>query len=547
MLLGDQGPNGWGIRYATEFHMTNDSRLFPPRPQWEAKGYRPDEYSRWLLGDWRPIQELWDEMGIDPSKPQAAEIELEDWLFDTTAGPERRKAEARFVHGHLLKPGDVARTNWRVRCAQPPYDRLPIPRADLPPGVILSREADAWVHAESIHDVALPVYQGIMIQPFSPSAQGWVSGTGLRANWTPHRPYGPSWSPQYLMAVNDVQQRVIKYRPKIGYRRIARNTDARSFIGAAIPSFPCGDSVFLLYLDKGGIDDTLNVLAILNSFVFDWNIRQRLGGTNLNWYVLAEGIIPRRSALPLSKSAQSLNLFSNQFSQARALSAAHASDALQLAERVRIRSLVDAVACVAYGCTVGDLYHILRDVDLPTGELAKRSRDSDSQDARGFWRVDRDLNPELRHSVLTLVALNDLESKIKLTNGGSENAIREFLSQNQGEGWLLPETLCLAEYGLGHDVRAKRAQPVAARLGPRFYDWQLAQSAFMGSRERTLHASNLSEFPDSKRSAFESRLDERTRLVAPHRVSGDRIKTKQRTAPHDKDAVSADGQRDLFE
>ena len=67
VLLGDDGPDGWGIRYATEFHMTNDSRLFPPRPQWEAKGYRPDEYSRWLLGDWRPIEELWEELGVDPT------------------------------------------------------------------------------------------------------------------------------------------------------------------------------------------------------------------------------------------------------------------------------------------------------------------------------------------------------------------------------------------------------------------------------------------------------------------------------------------------
>ena len=55
VLLGDDGPDGWGIRYAREFDMTNDSRLFSPRPRWEAKGYRPDEYSRWLLGDWRPI------------------------------------------------------------------------------------------------------------------------------------------------------------------------------------------------------------------------------------------------------------------------------------------------------------------------------------------------------------------------------------------------------------------------------------------------------------------------------------------------------------
>ena len=143
VLLGDDGPDGWGIRYAREFDMTNDSRLFPPRPRWEAKGYRPDEYSRWLPGDWRPIEELWAELGVDPSRPEPAEIELEDWLFDTTAGPERREAETQFVHGHLLKPGDVARTDWCLRCARPPYDRLPISRAKIRAGVILSRGGNA--------------------------------------------------------------------------------------------------------------------------------------------------------------------------------------------------------------------------------------------------------------------------------------------------------------------------------------------------------------------------------------------------------------------
>ena len=199
VLLGDDGPDGWGIRYAREFDMTNDSRLFSPRPQWEAKGYRPDEYSRWLLGDWRPIEELWEELGVDPTRPEPVDIELEEWLFDTTAGPERRESEARFVHGHLLKPGDVARTDWRIRCAQPPYDGLPIPRAQIPPGVILSREVDAWVRRDNVHDIALPLYQGIMVQPFVPSARGWISGTGLRAKWDYNNLDNLRWNPQYLM------------------------------------------------------------------------------------------------------------------------------------------------------------------------------------------------------------------------------------------------------------------------------------------------------------------------------------------------------------
>ena len=204
VLLGDDGPDAWGIKYATEFHMTNDSKLFPPRPKWEEKGYRPDEYSRWLKGDWRPIEELWAELGVDPDRPEPAEIELEDWLFDRSAGPERREAEARFVHGHLLKPGDVERTDWAVRCAQPPYDRLPVPRVEIPAGYILSRDGTEWIwEGPGIEDVALPLYEGRMIGQFDFSEKGWVSGKGRSAVWR-EIPWGEKQiEPQYLMGVED--------------------------------------------------------------------------------------------------------------------------------------------------------------------------------------------------------------------------------------------------------------------------------------------------------------------------------------------------------
>ena len=56
---------------------------------------------------------------------------------------------------------------------------------------------------------------------------------------------------------------------------------------------------------------------------------------------------------------------------------------------------------------------------------------------------------------------------------------------------MLPETLRLADYDLGHDERAKVHQPVARRLGPRFYDWQLEQTAEESWQECRLHARNL--------------------------------------------------------
>ena len=99
--------------------------------------------------------------------------------------------------------------------------------------------------------------------------------------------------------------------------------------------------------------------------------------------------------------------------------------------------------------------------------------------------------PELRHTVLTLVAFHDIESRVRAADGDRAKGIEAFLAQSHGEGWMLPETLCRADYGLGHDERAERPQPVASSLGPRFYDWQLVQSADESWRECHLHARNL--------------------------------------------------------
>ncbi len=45
--IGDNAP-GWEINYSREFDMTNDSKHFPALEKWEAKGYRPDPFGRWI-------------------------------------------------------------------------------------------------------------------------------------------------------------------------------------------------------------------------------------------------------------------------------------------------------------------------------------------------------------------------------------------------------------------------------------------------------------------------------------------------------------------
>ena len=496
VLLGDDSPDGWGIKYKLEFMMNTDARLFPPRPQWEAQGYRPDEYSRWLKGDWRPIEALWEELNIDPSRPIPAEIELEDWLFDASAGPERREAEARFVHGHLLKPGDVARTEWRLRCAQQPYDRLPIPRAKIPEGVVLSREGDMWIREEDMEDVALPLYEGRMIGQFDFSQKGWVRGKGRTAVWRDIPWHEKKIEPQYLMAADVYNEAVPRpYEAKLLHMNIGSATNERTAIGALASGGPTGHSAGVFYLSN--VEEVAALTVIFNSFAFDYLTRQRVVGLHLDYHVLEQNAlpVPFRWTKQLAEVGAGLVLASPQHSLHLIGLAKDRRDfarpmALTQFERIRHLALLNAVVARLYELDQEDVFQILGGCDLPSTDLAKARSKSGSLDPKGFWRIDGDKSPELRHTVLAQIAFQDLEDKI-IAVGDRDQGIEAFLAQNRGEGWMLPETLRLADYDLGHDDRAQQFQPVASRLGPRFYDWQLVQTAEESWRECHLHARNL--------------------------------------------------------
>jgi hypothetical protein len=137
-----------------------------------------------------------------------------------------------------------------------------------------------------------------------------------------------------------------------------------------------------------------------------------------------------------------------------------------------------------------DVQWILKDCDHPS-ENTRQNSFTSKFNPKGFWRIDKNKPPEHRLTVLSLIAFHDLQQKIADNNGDTEKGIHAFLNQNDGEGWMLPETLRLADYGLGHDDRAKAHQPVREFFGPRFLDWQLAQTPEESWRECRLHARNL--------------------------------------------------------
>ncbi|MDR0966387.1 MAG: hypothetical protein LBM75_07805 [Myxococcales bacterium] len=408
VLLGDDGPDGWGIKYATEFHMTNDSKLFILREKAEEAGYRADEYGRWI-------------------------------------GPDG--------------------------------------------------------------DVLLPLYEGRMIGQFDFSKKGWVSGKGRSAVWRDIPWEKKVIEPQFLMRQADYRKRFEPRAFKLVMMNISSATNARSMLTSIVPDYPANHALATLTPSCEAFIAPLE--ATSNSTTFDWSMRLRLGGLNVSWFVLEESPLPHLARSDCLWPANSLSAIAPALAP---LTLQNKRLAQTPHERLRLRSILDAIVAALYGLSRDDLRWILRDCDHPKERLSDRAF-TRTLDPKGFWRVDKDEDPELRHTVLTLVAFDALmehltPNPLSLKGEGAKDtsefspsperergpggevlaAVAAFSALNGGEGWFLPETLRLKDHDLGHDMRAEQSQPVASRLGPRFLDWQLAQTPEESWAECERHA-----------------------------------------------------------
>lgn len=418
--LGHDGPEGWGVKYAREFDMTNDSKLFPPREKWEARGFRPDEYGHWLRGEWVLISEA----------PPGA--------FDA-------------------------------------------------PGWVKSRDGSEAIAIEGIEEVALPLYQGLMVWHFDPCFQAKDPSRRGKASWSELPWARKEFAPQFLMGDPAYRSRFPMLRSRIGFRDIAATTNQRTLISCVIPDFPCGNKVATLQVPDA--QRARSLTAVLNSFVLDWAERNRQAATSLNWFIVSENrMLHPENTLLLARHAAALSEGLPVFNAFRQVSDLPARHALTDSERLRLRSILDAAIAHLYGLDREDFRWILRDCDHPV-ERSTSKAFTRALDAKGFWRVDKAQPPELRHTVLAQVAFDDLKALIAQL--GEEEGMKRFLGSGPDDGWMLPETLRLADYGLGHDDRAQKPQPVASELGPRFYDWQLRQTPEEAWAETRRHAENL--------------------------------------------------------
>mgnify|MGYP000910261971 CR=1 FL=1 len=341
VLLGDESERGWGIKYGSEYHMTNDAKLFPPIAKWEEKGYRGDEYGHWLKGDWRPY------IGSDTN---------------------------------LSKPSDPAQR---------------------PEGTVLSQDRAFILNLDTLEDVALPLYQGVMINHFDFATKFYVSGAGNRAQWADQEPGRRIIRPQFLMG-QDTYQKANK--PKIVFRTISNATNERSLIAAAIPGRPTGNSLGVLDSEVGGL---IALAANLSTFVFDYLLRLRMTGTNVNWFIFSELPAVRPEYVSgISRIAEALAV--NHISFAPYSNLPPSVWLINPESRANARAELEGRVALLYGLDESDLAYILSDCDHPADKLNQKAF-ARGLDPRGFWRVDKELSPEERHTVRTLRAFKAIK------------------------------------------------------------------------------------------------------------------------------------------
>jgi len=277
---------------------------------------------------------------------------------------------------------------------------------------LMSAEGALIIEADDIVDIALPLYEGRMIGQFDFSDKGWIAGKGRSAVWAPIAWPSKALSPQYLMRAAIFDARYPRTDQgadllKVGFLGVGSATNTRSMIASCLDNLPCGNSVPVFKTASN--EEALALTAVLNSFVFDFVLRCRMAGNNLNYFILEECPLPSLGKVLASKQlieiARTLNLCHARFARQWLRSPQHDGAYRWITrddERATARSYLDALVAHLYGLSLDDFAWILRDCQRAAPLIAGRSSSPRQLRAKGFWRVDKAKEPTERHSVKAL-------------------------------------------------------------------------------------------------------------------------------------------------
>ncbi len=244
----------------------------------------------------------------------------------------------------------------------------------------------------------LPLYQGAMVYDLHPNAGAYRSGAGRATTWEEPRTLD-ELRPLYLVPRSSTPVQPAR----IVLRALSNATNERTAVACLLPDVPCGNSLGVL-TPQAPTATPLRTMAagaaVLGSLAFDWALRLRLSGTNLNGFLLADCLVPKldeRTEARLANLALQLCAILPWHTPLWAVArdegwlADDAAPARTDSERRPLLTAIDALAGRCFGLDAGDVAWITRGCDLPAAQL--RARSPAGVLPRGFWRVDRTLPP----------------------------------------------------------------------------------------------------------------------------------------------------------
>ncbi len=260
----------------------------------------------------------------------------------------------------------------------------------------------------------LPLYQGAMLYDLHPNTGAHAGGTGHGTTWTTP-PNIEQLRPVYLVPAQAWRAtRLQRSSARIVHRALGNATNERTMIVCLLPDVPCGNSLGVL-TPRLHTDKPLRLLAAtaaaLSSLAFDWALRLRLGGTNLNSFVLADCVIPpldEATTTELAQLAMQLSAIlpthAGLWHQAAEEGwGATRSPALPADHRRQLTTRIDVLVGRAFQLTADDVAWLTRNCDRTVAQLRRRGHAPSP--LRGFWRVDRELEAPQRRPNRWLAAI----------------------------------------------------------------------------------------------------------------------------------------------
>lgn len=195
----------------------------------------------------------------------------------------------------------------------------------------------------------LPLYEAKMVHLFDHQWATFESGS-IRDLSEDEKDAGVQAIPRYWVRETVVQERRGRDEQAVGWRRIARATDERTMIACAAEDVGYGDSVFLMRAGRNALG---SLQAVLSSFVVDFAFRQKIGGTNTSFFLVAQA--PVLGPAPLTGPCMAGDAFAWLSVRADALQRRTvASD-----QRDRVRAEIDAAMFHLYGIEREDVDYIM--------------------------------------------------------------------------------------------------------------------------------------------------------------------------------------------